>query len=249
VIISNRRQLLGLTAGTCSVVSTCCSSIKGPHRPSRMAEGHRCAAGIVLDGAMSPLADSSEGENLGRNNDYGCYPAPPRWPPPWISRPPTPDSRRSLRRETYPPLLHHHWGHDHGCAFLSARRPAERPARECRKAPGDGGESIGRFIHPVSPENTFRWVKADQLKEHGLCLAKDVLPLAAVPPIVMASRSNQADRCGSIPSPAAAPWRASTCPATTARGGPMMRTLMTARFRRDEELVHCLDLPLRRSPQ
>src|SRR3954454_16623231 len=40
------------------------------------------------------------------------YPASLRWPPPWISRPPTPDSRRSLRRATYPPLLHHHRGHD-----------------------------------------------------------------------------------------------------------------------------------------
>jgi hypothetical protein len=29
------------------------------------------------------------------------YPAPLRWPPPWISPPPTPDSQRSLRRATY----------------------------------------------------------------------------------------------------------------------------------------------------
>ena len=40
------------------------------------------------------------------------YPGTPRWPPPWISRPPTPDSCRSLRRATYPPLLHHQRGHD-----------------------------------------------------------------------------------------------------------------------------------------
>ena len=36
----------------------------------------------------------------------------PSWCKRWISRPPTPNSCRSLRRATYPPLLHHDGGHD-----------------------------------------------------------------------------------------------------------------------------------------
>ena len=35
-----------------------------------------------------------------------------RSPPRWISGPPPPNSWRSLRRATYPPLLHHSLGHD-----------------------------------------------------------------------------------------------------------------------------------------
>jgi Aminotransferase class-III len=55
------------------------------------------------------------------------YRRPPRWPPLWISSPPPPDSRRSLRRATYPQLLHHSAGHDpRHLAVAKIRLYAER---------------------------------------------------------------------------------------------------------------------------
>ena len=71
MIVANQCQFLGLTAGTCSFVSTCCPSVKG--RIARQGWPKATAARSVLDGAMSPLANSNGGETPDRNDDYGCY--------------------------------------------------------------------------------------------------------------------------------------------------------------------------------
>jgi hypothetical protein len=36
-----------------------------------------------------------------------------------------------------------------------------------QEATRGGDESTGSFIQPVSPANTFRWVKADRVRERG----------------------------------------------------------------------------------
>src|SRR5271165_5934817 len=73
------------------------------------------------------------------------YPAPLRWPPPWISRPPTPDSRRSLRRATYPQLLHHHRGHN--------RRSRSQHDQRCRPS-----RNILQLYRGYRPDRPFRLI-------------------------------------------------------------------------------------------
>lgn len=76
------------------------------------------------------------------------YPGTPRWPPLWISRPPTPDSRRSLRRAAYPQLLHHGAGRDHA----ALPRPSERL-------------SLGLFLPRVLTVGPASWAVAPRNKE------------------------------------------------------------------------------------
>src|SRR6516225_7204308 len=67
----------------------------------------------------------------------------PRCPPPWISGPLPPDSRRSRQRATYPQLLHHLKGHDRPNRRTSpsaaAARPRPRPPPFPPPHAGEGG--------------------------------------------------------------------------------------------------------------
>src|SRR3954470_14639233 len=84
--------------------------------------------------------------NLSRKADDGRQTLTP---PLWISRPPTPDSRRSLRRATYPQLLHHAAGHGQtekprraASAVNTAARRYQGKAKS--RASWDSGGSINR---------------------------------------------------------------------------------------------------------